>query len=384
MADANPLPNGPADPPMVVRVEVAPTPPAAPPTPRRPRPGFLEAVLWCLLFLITQITGAVLGMAVVLGGHALCTDNPSQFLLDQLAGLGKATAATPPPEGRPPVPWEIGQSLAWGMLAAQVASLALILGVVPRRVGPDWKRQLGVRRPWGFHVLLVILLLPGFMLLSEGIQEILSRVTSFRMPVAPGALNPVFKPWPMWLTILTVGVGPGVVEELWCRGFLGRGLCARYGLAAGVVLTSALFGLLHLNPVYAVVTGCMGAYLHFVYLAARSIWAPVLLHLLNNSVAMVFTLKDMEIQLNPAVNEYTGVIYLSSFSLVLFASVALWTSRTRVFAGGDREPTWQPEYPGISAPPPGADGQFDRLPTSPAAVMLTFVSFAALVYLLSR
>jgi membrane protease YdiL (CAAX protease family) len=369
---------------MVVRVESAPPAPGVPTPPPRPRPGFLEAVLWCLLFLAAQIVGAVLGMACVLGAHAVGTDKPSQFVLDQLAGLGNATSATAPPGGRPPVPTEIGQSLAWGMLAAQVASLALIRVVVPRRVGPDWKRQLGVRPPWGFHVLLVVLLLPGFMLLAEGLGDLLTRLTNIRMPVAPGALNQVFAPWPRWLTVLTVGVGPGVVEEVWCRGFLGRGLCARYGLTAGVILTSVLFGLLHIDPMYAIVTGCMGAYLHFVYLASRSIWVPVLLHTLNNGLAMLATLAGVQVQLNPAVNEYTAVIYLASFSLVMFASFALWTSRPQVLPEGVHEVTWKPEYPGISAPPAGADGQLVRKPPSAAAVVLTFASFGCLVYLLSR
>jgi membrane protease YdiL (CAAX protease family) len=323
-------------------------------------------------------------MACVLGVHALRADKAYDFLLDQLAGLGKATAATAPPEGRPPVPFEIGQSLAWGMFAAQVASLALILIVVPRRVGQDWKRQIGLRRPWWFHVLLVVLLLPGFMLLSDGIQEILSRLTSIRMPVAPGALNQVFARWPWWLTVLTVGIGPGAVEELWCRGFLGRGLCGRYGLAVGVILTSVLFGLLHVDPMYAIVTGCMGAYLHFVYLASRSIWVPILLHALNNGLAMLAILSGLQVQLNPVVNEWTHVIYLTSFSLVMFASVALWTSRPRVLSPGVRGVTWQPEYPGISHPPPDADGQLGWRAPSPVAVVLTFASFAMLVYLLSR
>lgn len=377
--------NGPPEPPLVVRIEptAEPTPPVVV-SPRRPRPGLGEAILWCVLFLAAQIAGAVLGMAAILGVHALRADKPGDFILDQLSALGKATAATAPPGGRPPIPTEIGQSLAWGMLAAQVVSLALILLVLPRRVGPDWKRQLGVRPPWWFHVFLAVLLLPGFMLLADGVQEILSRLTSIRMPVAPGSLNQVFAAWPVWLSVLTVGVGPGVVEEFWCRGFLGRGLCARYGLIAGIVFTSVLFGFLHVDPMYAVVTGCMGAYLHFVYLATRSIWVPVLLHALNNSLAMLAILYGVQVQLNPAENKLTGVTYLASFSLVAFASVALWTSRPQRVAPGVREVTWQPEYPGISHPPPDADAILARQPPSAAAVTLALASFGVLAYLLSR
>jgi membrane protease YdiL (CAAX protease family) len=380
---------------MVVRVEPAALPveqsaPSA--SPSRPRPGLGEAVPWCILFLVTQIVGALLGMFGILSVYALGSEKPGDYVLDQLGTLLKATAATAPPEGRPPIPTEIGQSLAWGMLAAQVASLALILVVVPRRVGPDWKRQLAFRRPWWFHVLLVVLLLPGFMLLADGIQEILTRITSIRMPVAPGALNQVFAPWPRWLTVLTVGIGPGVVEELWCRGFLGRGLCARYGLIAGIIFTSVLFGLLHVDPLYAIVTGCMGAYLHFTYLATRSIWVPILLHALNNSVAMLAILSGLVVQLNPAVNELTHVIYLTSFSLVLFASVALWTSRPKPEGPeadtpnvkADVPPAWEPEYPGVSAPPPNSGQTLTPSPPSPASVVFTFLSFAVLVYLLSR
>jgi membrane protease YdiL (CAAX protease family) len=384
MSDAGHPPNSSPDPPVELRVEPDAVPPAPPAAPKRPRPGLGEAILWCVLFRVTLFVGAVLGVAFILGVHALRSEKPGDFLRDQFSGLGKAAATPAPPEGRPPIPAEIGQSLAWGMLAAQVASLALILVVLPQRVGPDWKRQLGFRRPWWFHVLLVVLLLPGFMLLVDGIQEILLRITTIRMPVTPGVLNQVFVPWPRWLTVLTVGVGPGMVEELWCRGFLGRGLCARYGLTAGVILTSVLFGLLHVDPMYAIVTGCMGAYLHFVYLASRSIWVPILLHALNNGLAMLAILSGLVIQMNPTVNELARVIYLTSFSLVLFASVALWTSRTQVLSAGVREVTWQPEYPGVSHPPPGSDAQLGRMPPSPVAVVLTFASFAVLVYLLSK
>src|SRR5262249_3210165 len=159
-----------------------------------------------------------------------------------------------------------------------------------RRVGPDWKRQLGVRRPATLHVFLIVLLLPGFLILPNLVQEVVTRVTGLRQPVSIEALNGVFRQVSWFVTLLAVGLGPGVVEEVWCRGFLGRGLCARYGLVAGVILTSVFFGLLHMDPAYAIVTAMMGAFLYFVYLGARSIWVPILLHTLNNSVAVLASL----------------------------------------------------------------------------------------------
>src|SRR5262245_25518623 len=111
------------EPPLVTRVE--------PPAPKRPRPGFIEAIIWCFVFLGTQIFAVVVTMGVVLGIYALQANDPGQFLDDQLTRLSNAAAPNPPPGGQPAVPIEIGQSLAYGMLVAQVASLGLILLVVP-------------------------------------------------------------------------------------------------------------------------------------------------------------------------------------------------------------------------------------------------------------
>lgn len=377
-------------PPLVSRVE---PPVEVHRLPAKPRPGFLEAVLWCLAFLGTQILAALFTTGAVLTVFAIQSGNAGQFITDQLNGLGHATTLSEPEGGRPAVPTGIGQSLAYGMLAAQVAALVLIVAVVPWRIGPGWQRQIGVRRPAAMHLLLVLLLVPGFMILSGGAQELIAAVTGVRQPPANKALNGTFRQVPWFVTFLAVALGPGFVEEVWCRGFLGRGLCARYGLIAGVGLTSALFGLLHVDPAYAVVTACMGAYLHFVFLATRSIWVPIFLHVVNNGLAILISLTQVgPAELDAEAKQLQPIYYLVSFSLILFASVGLWTSRVAIHSGTGgvddwwNAPGWRPEYPGISTPPPGAVPELvlAHARISPAAVMLTFASLAALLYLLGR
>jgi len=368
-------------------------PPAEVSVPYRPRPGFWEALLWCAVFLAVQIASALLGMCVVLLLHALQHDEPLRFVSDQFVGLGRATATNTPADTRPPVPTEIGQSLAYGMLAAQIGSLGLILLVFPRRIGRDWKRQIGVRMPAGLHIFLVLLIVPGFMIAPGLIQEIYSRLTGFQPPATVQALKGVFQQIPLPLAVLAVGIGPGAVEELWCRGFLGRGLCARNGLVTGVLVTSLLFGALHGDHSQLVVLALMGAYLHFVYLATRSIWMPIVLHMLNNSLAMIAALSGVAERLNALPQELSPVLFLAAFSLVLFGTIALWTSRARLEAiRGEAadwwdSPRWKPEYPGISTPPPGnaaADVRLAYAAASPVAVLFTIFSCAVLCYLLLR
>src|SRR5208337_4060578 len=81
-----------------------------------------------------------------------------------------------------------------------------------------------------------------------------------------------FTQWPVWFGVLVVGLGPALNEELFCRGFLGRGLLGRYGTVGGILLTSLFFGLLHLDPPHVVATFVMGCCLHFTYLMTRSLW----------------------------------------------------------------------------------------------------------------
>lgn len=373
-----------AAPPLVTRVEVPP-PPA--PVPRKPHPGFWAAVLWCLFFLAVQLGSAIAVIVLFMGVAAARSDDAGKFLTEQLDGFVKAAAKTGPTDPpRKQMPTVVAQSLAYGMLGAQVASVGAILLVVPRVIGRGWKRQIGVRVPAGLHVFLAVLVVLAFMILSEGIQELFLRLTGITRPAANEALNGTFATVPLVVTLLAVAVGPGVVEEFWCRGFLGRGLCARYGVRWGVLATSALFGLLHMDPSLVFITGLMGAYLHFVFLASRSIWVPVVLHLLNNGLTILALLNPTLLAAGKAFQDdkqgYRGVIDIAALGLIVFASVALWTSRARLSAAPPSG--WEPEYPGISAAPPDANRPIEYGEVSPAAMVLALGSFGVLAYLLSQ
>ena len=133
----------------------------------------------------------------------------------------------------------------------------------------------------------------------------------------------------------------------------------------------------------------MGAYLHFVYRATRSIWPSILLHAMNNGIAVLLVLVLPQEKLE---QETPIVVPLASLSLLIFGSVALWTSRARVERIKPGDPTrwdqwepdegaWEAEYPGISAPPLESDLRLGLSAVSPVALLFTFASFGILVYL---
>ncbi|AMV25892.1 CAAX amino terminal protease self- immunity [Gemmata sp. SH-PL17] len=360
------------DPPLVTR----PEPEVAPLVVRRlPKPGFIEAVLWCVIFIATQLLGAIVAVTVAFTAYALAAPDAKAFVDEQFTAFGKSVDLKVEGE-RPPIPFEFGQALAWGMLAAQVVSLGLILLVVPRRIGPGWKQQIGVRRPYWLHIVLVLLLVPGFIVMSDLIQTVFLTLTGMKPPAAMKALNGVFGQFPWPLTVLAVAIGPGLVEELWCRGFLGRGLCARNGVVVGVLLTSALFSAMHLDPSQLVVIAAMGAYLHFVYLVTRSIWAPILLHAMNNGLA-IFLALAMKPGNEQGEIVVPAIVHIAAFGLLVFGSVALWTSRAVP------ETVWHTKESGSDAfaPPADVTTRYGYAEVSPAALMFSIVSFSTLMYL---
>lgn len=269
----------PDEPPLVTRVDDGPK--LVIRADDRPRPDLWAASGSTLLFWLTTLGTAVLAV-VVIGGFRVSAGG-----WDVLKSPGNQPGAV---EALPPA---VTTGLAWAFPVGYTAGLVLTLVFVRRVIGPGWVREFGLNRlPLPFLGLAVVAV-PGYSVLGDGIAVALRRLVDepfFQAtglsPPDPGVLGRVYAGYPWWFVVLAVGVGPGVVEELWCRGYLGRGLLGRYGRAGGVFITSLLFGLLHpWPPSYVLTAGALGAVLHFTYLASRSLWVPILLHVLNNSTA---------------------------------------------------------------------------------------------------
>ncbi len=87
-----------------------------------------------------------------------------------------------------------------------------------------------------------------------------------------------------WAVLALVVAAP-IFEELLFRGVLLESLRVRYGIIAAWVISSLLFGIVHLVPAVAVNAAVMGLVLGFAYVSTGSIWAPVILHFINNSIS---------------------------------------------------------------------------------------------------
>jgi membrane protease YdiL (CAAX protease family) len=307
----------------------------------RPEPGFWAALAWCLAYFGVANISLIAGVVVVLAVQFALSVSSGEMSLKDL--IAKNDVETP------------GESLAprsslvfQGAFAlSEVGTFVFIVLIIRVMVGKEWPRKLALRRPRPVHLVLALVSVPGFLIVPSEVHAFASRV----MPSIhyQENLEKMFGAWSWWYGVLVVGLGPGVCEELWCRGFLGRGLVGRYGPITGVLLTSLFFGALHLDPPHVLATFCMGAALHVVYLSTRSLLLPMLIHFLNNSVAVLATVPEIRRFLD--VGEQTPLSGLIG-ALVLWGTVAwaLYNTRAGVAPNG----VWQPAFPGVELPPAGA------------------------------
>jgi membrane protease YdiL (CAAX protease family) len=346
------------------------------PSPRQkpPHPGFWWAVLWMIFFVIlTQ--GAVLFVSViVILGAAILSGDPGGYL----ERMQQPDYVTSPEYARLLIP---------GVFVAQVLSILAGWLVLRLVAGRDWDRQVALRRPGLAQVVLTLLLLPILMLLGQGMVQLAEALKVPKL-IDLETVSKLLANWPVWLGVLLIGCGAGVGEELWCRGFLSRGLVGRYGYVGGVLLTSLFFGLMHIEPYQVIYAPVMALLLHFVYLMTRSLWMPMLLHTLNNSLSVVQggvpEVHDLELlkRLDRASTDPLGIpiLYGGMIVAMLLLGAALYLCRTRLVAeDGSGEPPWQPPYPGVAHPPPGSGTVAVHPLPSPASLALMLAGVAVFV-----
>jgi len=100
--------------------------------------------------------------------------------------------------------------------------------------------------------------------------------------------------------LLSFALVPGIAEELLCRGLVQRGLQTRYGPIAAILLASAFFGALHMDPIHSAFAAILGLYLGAIAYLAGSVRASMGCHIANNTAAVLGTAIIPEVGPMPA------------------------------------------------------------------------------------
>jgi membrane protease YdiL (CAAX protease family) len=182
----------------------------------------------------------------------------------------------------------LGQLLEWEINPGVFVGLAELVLLLPvwwltvRKYRVGWD-ALGLREFKGAFIGLGC----GLMILSFAFNAVYSSLLGLiDLQVQPD-LAPVFaelgSPW--WLLVAGVIVAP-VVEEIFFRGFVFAGLRKRYHWRKAAVISSILFGLVHLEPAALIPIFILGYVFAYLYYRSNSIVPGILMHISTNALAL--------------------------------------------------------------------------------------------------
>jgi membrane protease YdiL (CAAX protease family) len=178
--------------------------------------------------------------------------------------------------------------------AITVASYALMLipaiavAVVAHRRGVRFSEAVGLRAfPVGRTVgLALAVVLGGFV--ATAIYA--SIATSLGISVQGNTADLVAGfgagPLELMMVFVLVGVVAPFVEEVTFRGIVFPSLREAWGTTPALLVSGAVFGVVHLQPTIAIPLALIGIALAIVFLRTRSLWSAIIAHCAYNSVAL--------------------------------------------------------------------------------------------------
>lgn len=123
--------------------------------------------------------------------------------------------------------------------------------------------------------------------------------------------------------VLVFGLGAGLAEEIFFRGYMQARLREHWSAPAAVLASSSTFAILHLDasPVHMVLVFALGLYLGFVAELSGSTLPSIVCHVVNN---VVYTLQTA---LGYAVLGHEANVLAAAGGAVVFVGCVLWLRR---------------------------------------------------------
>jgi len=323
-------------------LEIRPTEPG---NARPPGPGIPESLAWMGgMFALQLIAGVIAFVAVLV-----------LYLADsgRNSGISEGTLKA--------IQWDYAGTLFGIIQTVTVVGAAI---AVCLRLGRERSRLLPLAPiAWRHLALISAAVLPLVVMSSqlhigaswvwEQMTELLPALKAFDETSSMAYVENMARRTSFPGLLFMAAVAPAVWEELVFRGLIGRGLIARRGLPAGILLTSVLFAAMHVHPPQVLALVPLAVFIHVAYLATRSFWTPMLLHFVNNAFAVVVLTALLELpetakQLDQS-SQMSAVMLGSSVFCVAMLGVSLWKSRMQFVDGHGNE--WSPGYPAVERPP---------------------------------
>jgi uncharacterized protein len=153
------------------------------------------------------------------------------------------------------------------------------------------------------------------------------RVLLDRMQQLQGTLRPATSVMPdlsRVLLFITLIIAAPLCEEFVFRGILLQRWATKWNPPIALILTSTLFGLLHVNFIGA---GILGLVAGVLYYQTKSLWTPIALHAMNNTIASLSLLKSDSAKGRAAPDQLETVFAQGWIGMILLVVALPWVIR---------------------------------------------------------
>lgn len=129
-------------------------------------------------------------------------------------------------------------------------------------------------------------------------------------------------------SFIAIVIAAPVMEEFIFRGIILDGLLKRYSPIKSIIISSTLFGLVHLNPWQFISALILGSFSGWIYYRTKKLTLSILIHSVNNLIGFIgFYLIDVDTMMADSIFElYGGVVnmLIVTFLSIIAASIGIY------------------------------------------------------------
>ena len=168
--------------------------------------------------------------------------------------------------------------------------------------------------------LIVLVAIPLNLGIAGPLVELVPMTDFFREMIREMVLEMASDQGPLMFIALVIAAP--ILEELVFRGIMLDGLLRIYSPTKAIVVSSLLFGVIHLNPVQFVGGALVGGFMGWVYFHTRSVLATILIHASFNLTAFAESyFIDVEEAIDMSYAEVLGG--MTNYVLLIFGSIVV-------------------------------------------------------------
>lgn len=133
----------------------------------------------------------------------------------------------------------------------------------------------------GIVVISIAFSISVFWLQLFALYPLFPGFVDFLLDPVPMAENPVY----LGIMLISIAIIGPIAEEFIFRGVLLHRMMKKTSMWGGIIISSILFGILHADVFGAFIFGVIASLL---YIKTRNLLIPILLHIINNSIAVIW------------------------------------------------------------------------------------------------